>query len=168
MTRLFFALALVAAAVIARPAAPTTPRDVRVAPYTAVPPRPVPTAGARHGSGTQRPLPAAGMAPPVPDPRPAADTCTSSWYGEALRGALTASGVPFDPDRLTAASWHHDFGTVLEVTAVDTGRTVEVVVTDRGPARHLGRCIDLARAAYERLADLSTGLLEVTVTEVPA
>lgn len=90
--------------------------------------------------------------------------CTASWYGEELRGATTASGVPFDPDRLTVASWHHPFGTVLEVTG-PTGDQVLVEVTDRGPAHRLGRCLDLSAAAFREIADPTTGLTEVTYRE---
>ena len=95
---------------------------------------------------------------------PTAATCVASFYGEAHRGRPTASGVPFDPDALTAASWHHPFGTRLRVTHRD--RSVVVTVNDRGPAHYLGRCIDLSRAAFARLADLGHGLIDVTVTRL--
>lgn len=113
--------------------------------------RPVLGATAAQGRGVWAPV------------RPAPPSCTASWYGEAHRGLLTASGVPFDPDGLTAASWDHDFGTVLEVTAVESGRTVHVEVTDRGPARRLERCVDLSAAAFARLVPLGVGLVEVSV-----
>jgi rare lipoprotein A len=102
----------------------------------------------------------------VADQRPAAppDTCVASWYGEAHRGRPTASGAPFDPDALTAATWTHDFGTRLAVTA--GAHTVVVTVNDRGPARVLNRCVDLSAAAFARLADLDVGLIDVTVEEV--
>lgn len=74
-----------------------------------------------------------------------------------------ANGQPFDPDALTAAVWDVPFGTQLQVTAVPSGRSVVVEVTDRGPARRLGRCIDLSRAAFEAIADLGQGLAEVVV-----
>lgn len=101
----------------------------------------------------------------VADQRPATQpTCTASWYGEAHRGRPTASGAAFDPDALTAAAWDVPFGTRLQVA--HAGRTVEVVVNDRGPARHLRRCIDLSTAAFARLADLEVGLIDVTIQEV--
>jgi rare lipoprotein A len=172
VTKAFTILCLVAAATLTHRGQTTAQPPAASASVDGLPrsgsaaPRTSPT-----GPGPQRPLSAAATVPPVPEPRPAADipdTCTASFYGEAHRGLSTASGEPFDPDQLTAASWHHDFGTVLRVTAPTTGRSVEVVVNDRGPARRLDRCIDLARAAFERLTDLSAGLVEVTVTEVPA
>ena len=67
-------------------------------------------------------------------PGPAdAEVLTTSCYGEELRGSPTASGVPFDPDGYTAAHLGYPFGTVLAVTSLDTGFTVQVVVNDRGP-----------------------------------
>jgi rare lipoprotein A len=93
----------------------------------------------------------------------------ASWYGEAHRGRLMANGRPFDPDQLTAASWAYPLGTRVRVSHLD--RAVEVTITDRGPAPRLvreGRVIDLSRAAFAELADSDVGLIEVTVSEVPA
>lgn len=92
---------------------------------------------------------------------------TASWYGRAHAGRLMANGRPFDPDALTCASWFYPLGTVLRVT--NGSRSVEVIVTDRGPARRLvadGRLIDLSRAAFRRIGHLRDGLIEVTI--VPA
>ena len=170
MARLFVFVCLAASVVLTHRGDPA-PQGVVVSASRAQPrPASSPGRAPSEGRGTPRPLPAVPTVPPVPEARPAADprpTCTASWYGHELAGRPTASGEPFDPSALTAASWDHPFGTVLEVTAVATGRTVRVRVNDRGPARRLGRCIDLSRAAYARLAALSTGLLEVTVQEVP-
>jgi rare lipoprotein A len=97
----------------------------------------------------------------------------ASWYGESHRGRLMANGKPFNPDRLTAASWFYPLGTRVRVT-VDVaglrGRTVVVTITDRGPARELvlgGRVIDLAQAAFARLGDCSVGLLPVSIGPEP-
>jgi rare lipoprotein A len=88
----------------------------------------------------------------------------ASWYGEKHRGLLMANGRPFDPDKLTAASWLYDLGTRVVVT--HENRSVIVEITDRGPARLLlkaGRKIDLSRAAFAKLADPDLGLIDVTV-----
>ncbi|HTS16408.1 MAG TPA: septal ring lytic transglycosylase RlpA family protein [Verrucomicrobiae bacterium] len=88
----------------------------------------------------------------------------ASWYGEENRGRLMANGQPFDPDKLTAASWDYDLGTKVVVTRGD--RSVVVEITDRGPARRLfreGRKIDLSEAAFAKLADTDEGLIEVTI-----
>ena len=80
-----------------------------------------------------------------------------------------ANGQKFDPDQLTAASWFYPLGAKVRVTLVSTGRhppSVVVAITDRGPAKNLvhdGRIIDLARAAFQAIADTDTGLVDVTV-----
>jgi len=74
-----------------------------------------------------------------------------------------ARGQPFNPDKLTAASWFFDLGTKVVVTHAN--RSVVVEITDRGPAKRLvndGRKIDLSRAAFVELADPTLGLIEVT------
>src|SRR5262245_6580022 len=79
----------------------------------------------------------------------------ASWYGEEYRGKLMANCEPFDPDKLTAASWFFPLGTKVRVTAAGSTNSVEVIITDRGPRRDLvrqGRIIDLSCAAFERLA----------------
>src|SRR5437667_12249345 len=83
----------------------------------------------------------------------------ASWYGEEHRGKLMANGRPFDPEKLTAASWFYRLGTevcVTRATATATGPvcSVLVTITDRGPAHELvrrGRIIDLSHAAFKRL-----------------
>ena len=93
----------------------------------------------------------------------------ASWYGEAHRGKLMANGKKFNPDKLTAASWFYPLGTKVRVTAKasdNSARSVLVTVTDRGPADDLvreGRIIDLAHAAYKRLAHPDLGLVSVSV-----
>jgi len=93
----------------------------------------------------------------------------ASWYGNEHRGQLMANGQPFDPDKLTAASWFYDLGTKVVVTYDD--RSVVVEITDRGPAKrlvHQGRTIDLSRAAFARLADPDLGLIDVTIKKQDA
>jgi rare lipoprotein A len=96
----------------------------------------------------------------------------ASWYGEAHRGKLMANGKRFNPDKLTAASWFYPLGTKVRVTAKasdNSARSVLVTVTDRGPADDLvreGRIIDLAHAAYKRLAHPDLGLVSVSVQPI--
>lgn len=71
---------------------------------------------------------------------------TASWYGEELDGAPTASGTPFAPDAITAAHRTLPLGSHAEVTSLDTGRTIVVLINDRGPGR-TDREIDLSRGA---------------------
>jgi rare lipoprotein A len=90
----------------------------------------------------------------------------ASWYGEELRGRPMANGKPFDPDRLTCASWHWPLGARLRVTHGQ--RSIVVTVTDRGPNKRFpDRIVDLSRGAFAHLAHPDVGLIEVTAVQVP-
>jgi rare lipoprotein A len=98
----------------------------------------------------------------------------ASWYGEPHRGRLMANGGRFDPGRLTAASWFYPLGTRVRVTIrsahLGIRHSVTVTITDRGPANHLvqeGRIIDLAHAAFKKLAPDRLGLIPIEVAPVP-
>lgn len=104
----------------------------------------------------------------------------ASWYGENHRGKPMANGKPFNPKKLTCASWIHKMGTRLEVTTCWGGehRSVIVEVTDRGPARRLlkkGIGIDLSEEAFFKLGPplwsreqvLALGIMSVEVRELP-
>ncbi len=90
---------------------------------------------------------------------------TASWYSETdpFINLRTANGEIFDDSRMTCASWYFPFKTKLRVTNLRNGRSVIVVVNDRGPAKRLGRVIDLTRAAFRKIADPRAGLIQVAV-----
>lgn len=74
----------------------------------------------------------------------------ASYYSDPFHGRTTASGEPYDKEALTAAHPKLPFGTRVKVTNLDNGRTVWVVVNDRGPFVE-GRIIDLSEAAARKL-----------------
>jgi rare lipoprotein A len=89
----------------------------------------------------------------------------ASWYGAEHQGRLTASGVRFDMNRLTAAHRRLPFGTRLEVTNLANGRSVTVVVNDRGP--YSGRRIlDLSRKAADDLGFVRQGVTTVRIAAI--
>lgn len=91
----------------------------------------------------------------------------ASYYSYECAALPMANGKPFDPEKRTCASWFYDFGTVLSVQSLDTGRSTQVTVTDRGPNKRLvrrGRVIDLSKRAFEDICDLEKGLTRVIVT----
>ena len=90
----------------------------------------------------------------------------ASWYGKECEGNYTANGELFDSTKMTCASWHYPFGTILLVENINNGKKVIVRVNDRGPAKRLNREIDLARSAFEKIADPDLGLVNVTVTKI--
>ncbi len=96
-------------------------------------------------------------------PRP--ETGLASIYGDDLQGHPTASGQPYDARRLTCAHRSHPFGAWLEVTNLHNGRTVRVMVNDRGPFTK-GRVVDLSREAARQLRIGGRGLARVRVVRV--
>lgn len=90
-------------------------------------------------------------------------TLTASWERESDRGKIMANGEPHNPDHFTAASRYYPLGTMLLVSA--NGKTVAVVITDVGPAKKYlsTRQLDLSKRAFEALAPLKRGLIQVVV-----
>jgi len=84
-----------------------------------------------------------------------------SYYGEECHGNLTASGQPFDMNAMTAAHLSLGFGTRIRVTNTRNGKSVDVTINDRGP--HVaGRVVDLSKAAFATVENLSAGLFQCT------
>lgn len=72
----------------------------------------------------------------------------ASWYGPGFVGSPTASGTPYDPERMTCAHKALPLGTVVRVSA--GGRAVSCLVNDRGP--FVGpRILDMSRAGSRAL-----------------
>ncbi len=83
----------------------------------------------------------------------------ASWYG-AESGNLTAMGVKFNPDGLSAAHKTLPLPSRVKVTNLKNGRSIVLVVNDRGPFAK-NRLIDLSQGAA-RAIDVK-GLAEVEV-----
>ncbi len=96
------------------------------------------------------------------------DVGYASWYGEELAGQPTANGEIFNPAGISAAHKTLPLPSYVEVTALDTGRTILVRVNDRGPM--VGdRLIDLSRGAAEQLGlTESVAAVRVRRTNPPA
>ncbi len=90
----------------------------------------------------------------------------ASWYGVGDAGKPTASGAPYDPDAMTAASKELPFGTWVQVTNLDNGRQAVAMVNDRGPF-HGGRILDVSVAVARRLAMIGPGTARVRVSAIP-
>lgn len=92
-------------------------------------------------------------------------TGMASYYGKAHHGRKTASGERFNMYGLTAAHRTLPFGTKLKVTSLDTGETIVVTVTDRGPFKR-GRILDLSQGAAKRLGMLKQGVTKITIEKI--
>src|SRR5689334_1106093 len=74
----------------------------------------------------------------------------ASYYGKGLQGKKTASGERFDKTEMVGAHPSYPLGTLLRVTNLRNGRSVDVRIKDRGPAdgpRTRGVIIDLSESA---------------------
>lgn len=91
----------------------------------------------------------------------------ASWYGPGFNGRRSASGEIFNQNALTAAHKTLPFGTKVQVTNMNNGRTVVVRINDRGPYAH-GRVIDVSAAAARVLGMMGSGVAPVRLDIVGA
>lgn len=106
-------------------------------------------------------------------------TGTASWFDSASacphnpdpRCPMANGRSLYDQERTHpyfAASWDYALNAVIRVTD-PSGNHLDVVVTDRGPARRLyrqGRLLDLSKVAFQALAPLEVGVIPITVEEI--
>lgn len=89
----------------------------------------------------------------------------ASYYGSYHHGKTMANGDPFDMYDMTCAHKTLPFGTKLRVTNINNGKSVEVIVTDRGPYVK-GRVIDLSKGAFKKIAPIDIGITKVEIEEI--
>jgi rare lipoprotein A len=86
----------------------------------------------------------------------------ASFYGSRHNGRRTAQGGRFDQEAMTGAHHWLPFGTRVRVTALETGRSIVVTITDRMGARR--RIIDLSKGAARSLGILGQGVALVSLS----
>ena len=101
-------------------------------------------------------------AAPVRKQHAAAGGSSSGMASYCWQGQMTASGARFNPGALTAAHRSLPFGTRVRVTNRSNGRSVVVVINDRGPFVG-GRIIDLSRAAAQAISMTGAGVAPVSL-----
>jgi len=89
----------------------------------------------------------------------------ASYYGAEFNGKPTSSGEIFDMNAFTAAHKTLPFGTILEVTNLESGQKATVRVNDRGPFV-AGRELDVSKAAAEALGMTITGTARVSIRKL--
>jgi rare lipoprotein A len=89
-------------------------------------------------------------------------TGLASWYGREFNGKTTASGEKFDMNDSTAAHKSIPFGSIVEVTNLDNGKTTRVKINDRGPYKG-SRIIDLSHYAAKQIGLVETGVSMVGI-----
>ncbi|MDA0746738.1 MAG: septal ring lytic transglycosylase RlpA family protein, partial [bacterium] len=91
----------------------------------------------------------------------------SSYYAHKFHGRPTASGEIFDMNGLSAAHRELPLGTVIRVTHMGNGRSIELKVNDRGPFVE-GRILDLSLGAARRLDMVEAGVAKVKIEIIKA
>jgi rare lipoprotein A len=97
----------------------------------------------------------------------AAQTGIASWYGPGFHGQATASGVIYNQYDLTAAHQTLPLGSRVVVTNLNNGKSVEVLINDRGPFAK-GRIIDLSHAAAQSIELVGPGTAPVRIEVIEA
>lgn len=90
------------------------------------------------------------------------ETGTASFYADEFNGKKTASGEIYDMNELTAAHPSYSFGTMVKVTNLKNGLSVEVRINDRMPS-FKNRIIDLSLKAAKEIDMIRDGIQEVTI-----
>ncbi len=87
-----------------------------------------------------------------------------SWYGEETQG-LMASGEVFNPENETTCAHRWlPFGTRIRLTYLKTGKSIEIVIRDRGPYADIEkRHFDLSEAAAKKLGIIDVGVAKCQV-----
>jgi rare lipoprotein A len=89
----------------------------------------------------------------------------ASWYGSELQGQNTANGEIFMPMAVSAAHKTLPMPSYVEITSLETGRTILARVNDRGPFAN-DRLIDLSEGAAKQLGITGQGVAGVRVRKV--
>lgn len=92
-------------------------------------------------------------------------TAVASWYGAEFHGRPTSSGEIFDMNKKTCAHREYPFGTKLRVTNLNTNKSVECIVNDRGPFIP-ERDIDLSYGAAREIGLIATGTAPVKIEPI--
>ena len=86
----------------------------------------------------------------------------ASYYAHKFHGRQTANGEIFDMYGLSAAHRELPLGTVIRVTHIGNGRSLELRVNDRGPFIP-GRILDLSLGAAQKLDMVEAGVAEIRI-----
>ncbi|MGL1861730.1 MAG: septal ring lytic transglycosylase RlpA family protein [Pseudodesulfovibrio sp.] len=89
----------------------------------------------------------------------------ASWYGKDFHGKKTANGYIYNMYGVSAAHKTLPLGTQVRVTNLENGRSVVLMINDRGPFVH-GRVLDLSFGAAQKLGTVERGVAKVRITAI--
>ena len=86
----------------------------------------------------------------------------ASYYGKKFHKKRTANGEIFNMYKVSAAHKSYPLGTKVRVTNLKNGKSIKLVINDRGPFVK-GRIIDLSYKAARKLDFVNQGTVKVRI-----
>jgi rare lipoprotein A len=86
----------------------------------------------------------------------------ASYYGKKFHKKRTANGEIFNMYKVSAAHKSYPLGTKVRVTNLENGKSLKLVINDRGPFVS-GRIIDLSYKAARKLGFVNQGIVKVRI-----
>ena len=86
----------------------------------------------------------------------------ASYYGKKFHKKRTANGEIFNMYKVSAAHKSYPLGTKVRVTNLKNGKSLKLVINDRGPFVS-GRVIDLSYKAARKLGFVNQGTVKVRI-----
>lgn len=87
----------------------------------------------------------------------------ATYYASYFHGRKTTSGEVYSNNKFTAAHRTLPFGTLVNVTNLSNGNTVQVKINDRGP-HNKAFIIDVSQAAAKELGFYKKGVTNVEIS----
>ena len=89
----------------------------------------------------------------------------ASYYGKKFHKKRTANGEVFNMYKVSAAHKSYPLGTKVRVTNLENGKSIKLVINDRGPFVK-GRIIDLSYKAARKLDFINQGTTKVRINVI--
>lgn len=86
----------------------------------------------------------------------------ASYYGKKFHKKRTANGEIFNMYKVSAAHKSYPLGTKVRVTNLENGKSLKLIINDRGPFVR-GRIIDLSYKAARKLGFVNQGTVKVRI-----
>ena len=86
----------------------------------------------------------------------------ASYYGKKFHKKRTANGKIFNMYKVSAAHKSYPLGTKVRVTNLENGKSIKLLINDRGPFVS-GRIIDLSYKAARKLDFVNQGTVKVRI-----
>ena len=86
----------------------------------------------------------------------------ASYYGKKFHKKRTANGEIFNMYKVSAAHKSYPLGTKVRVTNLENGKSIKLIINDRGPFVK-GRIIDLSYRAARKLDFVNQGTAKVRI-----